>query len=308
MDYHSIFSEYEYFKVNVNEYDGTKNHFVTRPASMNHPRDNAVMFIMDRYLDRADAFLSVKEGLIFWPEGHEVPSKIKDVHAICLCENTHLEFCRFFKDHGITNHTPLGKVEDRGHYLVSGDVNIGEGTQVFPHVFINGNVTIGKDCYIGAGVKIVGNVRIGDRVIIKENTVLGADGLTTDRDADGSAVSMPQFGGLIIEDDVQIGANTAIARGAIDNTVIRKGCKIDNCCWVSHNNYLDENVFMVGESTCFGSVTIGKNSQISGNATIREGITVGENTMIGAGAVVTRNIGDNAVVAGNPARELHFPR
>jgi UDP-3-O-[3-hydroxymyristoyl] glucosamine N-acyltransferase len=83
---------------------------------------------------------------------------------------------------------------------------------------------------------------------------------------------MPQFGGLIIENNVQIGANTTIARGAIDNTVISKGCKIDNSCFVSHNNFLGENVFMVG-----------------------------------AGAMVMKNVGDNKVVMGNPAKEMFFP-
>jgi UDP-3-O-[3-hydroxymyristoyl] glucosamine N-acyltransferase len=118
---------------------------------------------------------------------------------------------------------------------------------------------------------------------------------------------MTQFGGLVIEDNVQIGANTTIERGAIDNTIISRGCKLDNSSFVSHNNFLGENVFMVGESMTFGSVTVGRNTQISGNAIVRNGLSVGDNTLVGAGAIVMRNVGDNKVVMGNPAKEIYFP-
>ena len=308
MDYYKMFSEFEYFKINVREYDETKDFFVTRPASMNNPKDHSVMFIQEKFIDRADNFLKATNSLIFWPSGIEVPQKIAEQNAICLCNDPHLEFCYFFKKHNITNFIQNGEVKEVDHYLLSGNVSIGQGTVIFPYVYMNGNITIGKNCYIASGVRIIGNVFIGDNVVIKENTVLGADGLTTDRDeVTGEAVTMPQFGGLIIEDNVKIGANTAIARGAIDNTVIRRGCKIDNCCWVSHNNFLDENVFMVGESTTFGSVTVGKNTQISGNATVRNGLTVGAGVLVGAGAVVTRSVRDGVVVSGNPAKEMLLP-
>ena len=307
MDYYKMFSEYEYFKVAVDEYDSSKHFSVTRPASLNNPKDNSVMFIQKQFLKNSDSLLKATNCLVFWPRGYDESPEISERHAIFVCDNPHLEFCFFFKNHNITNFVQPGEPKEINHYILCGNVKIGEGTLIFPYVYINGNVTIGRNCYIGAGVKIIGNVYIGDNVIVKENTVLGADGLTTDRDSEGVAVSMPQFGGLIIEDNVQIGANTAIARGAIDNTVIRKGCKIDNCCWISHNNFLDENVFVVGEATTFGSVTVKKNAQISGNATIRNGLTIGEGALVGAGATVLRNVKDNAIVSGNPAKEMFFP-
>lgn len=308
MDYNKMFSGFEYFSVNVNEYVAEKSFVVTRAASLNNPKDNSVMFIQKQYLKNADSFLKASNCLIFWPNGHDVPAEVEERHAVYVCDNPHLEFCFFFKKHNITNYVQLGEIREVDYYILCGNVEIGEGTKVFPYVYINGNVHIGKNCYIGAGTKIIGNVYIGDNVIVRENTVLGADGLTTDRDENGEAVSMPQFGGLVVEDNVQIGANTVIARGAIDNTVIRRGCKIDNCCWISHNNFLDENVFMVGEATTFGSVTIKRNAQISGNATVRNGLTIGEGALVGAGAVVTRNVKDYTILSGNPARELVFPK
>lgn len=308
MNYGTMFSEYEYFHINVNEYDPSKNFEVTKPSSLNHPRSHAVMFIQNRYMKMAGCFDEVESCLIFWPEDVEVPQKIIDRHAVSLTPDPHLAFCQFFRDHGISNYLQKEVVTEVDHYLISGNIDIGKDPIIFPYVFISGNVTIGDNVYIGSGARIIGNVYIGNNVLIKENAVLGADGLTTDREPAGRAVTMPQFGGLIIEDDVQIGANTVIARGAIDNSIISRGSKIDNSVYISHNVFLGENVFMCGESHTFGSVTIGRNTQVSGNAAIRNGLTVGEGCLVGAGAMVTRNVKDNTIVSGNPAREMLFPK
>lgn len=303
-----MFSEYEYFSINVQEYSPEKDFFVTRPASMNNPKDHSVMFIQKQYLKNAANFLAVSDCLIFWPSGHNVPEGISDAHAIYLCDDPHLEFCSFFKKHNITNYVQPGETEVLGYALISGNVEIGTGTKIFPFAYINGNIHIGDNCYIGAGTKIIGNVYIGNDVVIRENSVLGADGLSTDRDEDGKAVTMPQFGGLIIEDNVQIGACVIVERGAIDNTIIKTGTKLDNACFVAHNNHIGRNVFMVGESMTFGSVSIGDNTQISGNATIKQGLAVGANCLVGVGAAVTRDVKEGTVVFGNPAKELMFPK
>lgn len=308
MTYETLFSEIEHFKVNVSKYDKTKNHYVVRPSSLKFPRSHAVMFILNKYMPMADCFNTVESCLIFWPAGIEIPQSIRERHAVCETDNPHLAYCQFFKENGITNYIQNNGLIDKGGYYVSENVSIGKNPTIFPFVILNGNITIGDNVYIGAGTKIIGNVYIGNNVVIKENSVLGADGLSTDRDIEGKAVTMPQFGGLVIQDNVIIGANTTVARGAIDNTIICSGCKIDNSVYISHNAYLGENVFMCGESHTFGSVTIGKNTQVSGNAAIRNGVTVGNGCLIGAGAMVTRNVKDNTIVSGNPAREMLFPK
>lgn len=307
MNFDTMFSEHEYFQINVNEYDESCNFVVCRPASLNHPRSHAVMFILKKYMKLIDCFDTVDSCLIFWPEGVEIPQNIRDKHAISVAANPHLAYCQFFKKHKITNILPKTEVKEIDHYFISGNVQIGVNPTIFPYVFLAGNITIGDNVYIGAGTKIIGNVYIGNNVVIRENSVLGADGLSTDRDSEGKAVTMPQFGGLIIQDDVIIGANTTVARGAIDNTIISSGCKIDNSVYISHNAFLGENVFMCGESHTFGSVTIGRNTQVSGNAAIRNGLTIGDGCLVGAGAMVTRNVKDNMIVSGNPAREMFFP-
>jgi len=122
------------------------------------------------------------------------------------------------------------------------------------------------------------------------------------RKPDGSPATIPQFGGVVIEDNVQIGANTVIARGAIDDTVIHHGSKIDNLCFVSHNVQIGANTFIVGETIMFGSSSTGEQVYISGNSTIREGIHVGDRALVGMGSVVVKPVPDDAIVKGNPAK------
>lgn len=295
--------EKEYFKINVKKYDSSRSFFVTKPSSLNMPKNNSVMFIQKNFISMKNVFYNVIECLIFWPDIIEIPFEIQQRHVVISCKNPHKEFCRFFSDNQIYNLEEPRQYLYKDGYTYSSNIQIDPSCKIFPYVFLSGNVNLGKNVYIGSGVKIIGDVIIGDNVVIKENSVIGADGLTTDRDIDGSAITMPQFGGVIIEDDVQIGANATIARGAIDNTVIKRGTKIDNNCFISHNCIIEENVFIVGESILFGSCHVQKNTKISGNSTLRNGIYVGENCLIGMGSVVTKNIPDNTTVLGNPARK-----
>lgn len=297
----------KYFEVNISRYISGDDRKVYRAASLNNPKDESVMFVRKDFLKNAEALLKCENCLVIWPEDVEVPEEIAKRHAIIKAADPHNRFAKFFTENAITYLPKLEEYEIvNGAYIAKGAV-IGEGCKIFPGAYIGGEVTLGDNVYVGSGTRLVGEIHIGNNVVIRENSVVGADGLSTMRDVDGTAFTIPQFGGVIIEDNVQIGACTVIARGAIDNTVISKGCKIDNACFVSHNNFLEENVFMVGESTTFGSVHIGKNTQISGNATIRNGLSVGANCLVGAGAMVMRSVKDDKVVMGNPAKEIYFP-
>ena len=107
---------------------------------------------------------------------------------------------------------------------------------------------------------------------------------------------------FIIEDDVKIGALTVIARGAIDNTIIKRGTKVDNSTFISHNVVLGEDTFVVGETIMFGSSSTGKQAFVSGNSTIRDGRHIGDKAIVGMGSVVVKNVDDGVVVKGNPAK------
>lgn len=292
----------KYFEVNVCKYIPEKDFPVYRPASLNNPKDNAVMFLSDGYMDRADVFLECRDCLVFWPRAFEVPEKIQKRHAVVKCEKPRRGYCGFFRDNHITYYPPAEDFEVVNGTYIARTAKIGKNCRILPGAYIGGEVEIGDDCYIGTGVRLVGEIHIGNNVIIRENSVVGADGLSTDRDEDGSALTMPQFGGVVIGDNVQIGALTVIGRGAIDNTVIKRGTKIDNSSFISHNVVLGEDTFVVGESILFGSSSTGRRAFISGNSTIRDGCHIGEKAVVGMGSVVVCNVEDEAVVKGNPAK------
>ena len=291
-----------FFNISVNRYDKEKEFNVYRPASLNHPKDSAVMFITPSYMSYMEALLQCRDCLVFWPSHIDVPAEIRDRHAVCLCGDPREEYCRFYRDNKIF-YLP----ENQNYSIVNGafiadGAKIGRNCRIFPGAYLGCEVELGDEVYIGSGVRLIGRVRVGDRVVIRENTVVGSDGLSTNRDEDGHALTMPQFGGVLIEDDVQIGALTVICRGAIDDTTIHRGSKIDNSCFISHNVQLGEDTFIVGETILCGSSTTGDRSYVSGGATVRDGMRIGSGAMVGLGSVVVKDVADNTIVKGNPAR------
>ena len=292
----------EYFKVNVSKYVSGYDFDVVRPASLDVPKDNAVMFVSAGYMDRVDAFRKCNNCLIFWPNDQVVPDDLLRRHAVCVVDNPRHGYCGFFRENGITYYPPFEDVELINGAFIAKTARIGKNCIIMPGAYIGGEVELGNNCYIGTGARLVGEIHVGNNVVIRENSVLGADGLSTDRDIEGKALTMPQFGGVILEDDVKIGALTIIARGAIDNTIIKKGVKVDNSAFISHNVVLGEDTFVVGETIMFGSSSTGKQAFVSGNSTIRDGRHIGDKSIVGMGSVVVKNVEDGAIVKGNPAK------
>lgn len=291
------------FTVSVESYVKGNDFKVFWPASINAPKDNSVMFLMAKMREYINVLTTVKNCLVFCAKELEVPEKIKKQHAIVLTENPRLEYCRFFKDNKIHN-LPLNEKYKLcgGAYICEGAV-VPASCTVMPGAYISSATRLGQNCYIGSGVKLIGRIEIENDVIIRENTVIGADGLSTDRDFDGKAITMPQFGGVHICSNVEIGANTVVARGAIDDTVLECGCKIDNSSFISHNVIVGHDTFIVGETIVFGSARIGARTFISGNSTIRNKAVIGDDAQVGMGAVVTKDVKAGSTVLGNPARE-----
>lgn len=294
----------KYFKICASKYDASKKYNVVRPSSLNNPKDNSVMFITKPYIDKWENVLKVNECIVIWPEDVEVPSLVKDKHVVILSDEPRKGFAEFFYNNEITYNQPIRDYDIvNGSFICKGAV-IGENCQIFPGTYVDSQVRIGKDCYIASGVKLMGKVIIGDKCIIRENTVIGSDGLTTRRNAFGKVMTIPQFGGVVIEDNVQIGANTVVCKGAIDDTVIRTGSRIDNCCFISHNVQIGEDTLVVGETLMMGSSSTGEQAYISGGSIIRDGIKIGEKAFVGMGSVVVKDIQKDCKVKGNPAREF----
>lgn len=292
----------EYFCIDVSKYDSSRHYNVVRPASLSNPRDNAVMFVTEGFISHWESVLQVKECLVIWPETIPVPAELAERHVVVLSPEPRYGFAQFFYDNHVTYNTPLKPFETvNGAYICNG-ARIGRNTSIFPGVYIDSEVTIGDNCYIAAGVKIVGHVTLGNDCIIRENTVIGSDGLTTRRNAEGKVITIPQFGGVLIEDNVQIGANSVVCKGAIDDTTICSGTRIDNETFISHNVRIGKDTLIVGETLMMGSSSTGERVFISGDSVIRDGVRIGDDAFVGMGSVVVKPVPNGAVIKGNPAK------
>lgn len=292
----------EFFRINASKYDITKSYDVVRPASLNNPKSNSVMFITEQYMDQWEKLLTVDDCIVIWPEKCDVPDEVAKKHVVLKADDPRRGQALFYYENRITyNAQPCEFEVVNGAYIAKGAI-IGNNTIIFPGAYIDKDVQIGDNCYVASGVKILGSVKIGNDVVIRENTVIGSDGLTRMRDDNGKVATIPQFGGVTIEDNVQIGALTVISKGAIDDTVIHSGCRIDNCCFISHNVQLGEDSVIVGETIMFGSSSTGAQAFISGNSTIRDGIHIGEKAFVGMAANVLKPVPDGGIVKGNPAK------
>ena len=179
---------------------------------------------------------------------------------------------------------------------------IGDYSKIYEQVYIGDDVKIGKKCIIYPGVRIYPGMEIGDNVIIHSNAVIGADGFGFAPLPDGSYKKIEHTGNVIIEDDVEIGANTTVDKSQMGSTIIRKGVKIDNLCQIAHNVEIGENTVMAAQTGVAGSTRIGKHCVIGGQVGISGHITIADNTTLAAQTGVISSIKEEGhVFLGSPA-------
>jgi len=188
---------------------------------------------------------------------------------------------------------------------ISENVEIGDDTKISPQVFVGTDSKIGSANTIHPGVKIYNRSVIGDRVVIHSNTVIGSDGFGFAPQPDGTYSKIAQIGNVVIEDDVEIGANTAIDRATMGSTFIRKGVKLDNLIQVAHNVDMGDNTVVAAQAGISGSSKVGKNSVVGGQVGIAGHLSLANGTQIGAQAGINFSIAEeNKQWHGSPAQPL----
>ena len=179
----------------------------------------------------------------------------------------------------------LGKKVYVGDFAYIGKkARVGDYTKIYENVYVGDGVTIGSHCIIYPGVRIYPGMQIGNNVIIHSNAVIGADGFGFAPLEDGTWKKIEHTGNVIIEDDVEIGANTTIDKSQMGSTIIHRGVKIDNLCMIAHNVEISENTVMAGQSGIAGSTKIGRHCILGGQVGIAGHLTVADNTSFGAQA------------------------
>lgn len=181
------------------------------------------------------------------------------------------------------------------------NVKLGRGVQIYPQVYIGDNVQIGDNTILYPGVRIYYNCRVGNNCILHAGVVIGADGFGFEPDAQGVNQKVPQIGAVIIEDDVEIGANTTVDRAMMGNTVVHCNAKIDNLVQVAHNVEVGQSTFMCAQSGVAGSTKIGHHCVLAGQVGVSGHIEIADQCIFGAQTGVPNSVRKPGMYQGYPA-------
>lgn len=196
----------------------------------------------------------------------------------------------------------IGKDVYIGPQAVIGEhAEIGDNAKVYAQTYIGDNSVVGSGTTIFAGVKIYSDIQIGNNCVIHSGVVIGADGFGFAPQEDNNYRKIAQIGNVILEDNVEIGANTTIDRATLGSTIIRKGAKLDNLIQIAHNVEVGENTVIAAQSGIAGSTKVGKNCMIAAQVGIIGHIKIGDNVKIAAQSGVSSSVKDDAVIFGSPA-------
>ena len=186
--------------------------------------------------------------------------------------------------------------------VVEPGVRVGAGTVIAHQCYVGENVTIGRNCLIYPGVRILRNCRIGDDCIIHSNAVIGSDGFGFAPDAGGQYEKVPQLGNVILENRVEVGANTAIDRATMGSTIIREGVKLDNLIQVGHNVEIGRNTVVAAQTGIAGSTKIGAHCRIGGQVGIAGHLSIADGTQIQAQSGIASSVAESGqALFGTPA-------
>lgn len=284
----------------IEKYLGKKligaNGIINRPADIDDCGPGDIIWCGSYTPERIEKINLQKPSLVICDEN---VGTMLSVPYICT-QNPRLSFIKvitsFFKEEIILGIHSTAIIDDRA--------KIGGGIKIGPFATIGPDVCIGDNCIIGSGVVIEGIVTIGNNCKIKPNSVIGAPGFGFERDDDGEPIPFPHVGKVVLEDGVWIGSCTTIERATLGLTHLGKNVKVDDLVQIGHNVDIKENTLIMAGSVLCGGAKIGKNCWIAPKSVIKEKIKIGDRVTVGLGSVVIRDVEDDLVVAGVPAKAL----
>lgn len=194
----------------------------------------------------------------------------------------------------------------RGCYIgafavIEAGAMIGNNVCIYPNSYIGDGVEVGDDSTLYAGVKVYEGCRVGKRVIIHAGAVIGADGFGFAPNEDGTYSKIPQIGNVVVEDDVEIGANTCVDRATMGSTIIHRGVKLDNLIQIGHNVTVGDNTVCASQVGIAGTSKVGKHCMLGGQVGIAGHISISDNVQIGSKSGISNNLPEGSVYFGYPA-------
>ncbi len=256
--------------------------------------DSSIVLVNDTF----EPAEPVKPTLIKVADAYQAVAKLLEMYEQSKPQKIGIEEPSY-----ISKTTQLGEKPYVGAFAYIGsNVKIGNNVKIYPHTYIGDNVIIGDNTILNSGVKVYENCKIGANCIFHSGVVIGGDGFGFAPSSANNYKKVPQVGNVVIEDYVEIGANTCIDRATMGSTIIRKGVKLDNLIQVAHNVEIDENTVIAAQSGIAGSAKVGKNCMIGGQVGIVGHLSVANAVKIAAQSGISRTIKkEGEVLQGSPA-------
>ncbi len=282
------------------EYSGDPEYSFEAFCPLNCLKDNCIIWARGRENLNIEEINRYHNMLIFLEKGISVPE--------LQCEKIYVEKVHrtYFRVLSVLFNEldPLNRKAGISKSAVIETTNIGEELYVGNQSYIGPDVVIGNNVTIMNNVTIQGYVTIGDETVIESGTVIGVCGFGYYHDEEGHPVCVPHFGGVRIGSHVMIGANNAISRGCLADTIIEDYVKTDNMCHIAHNDHIKQGAMLTANTVISGSTTVGENVWLAPGTLLNNSIVVGDNSYTGIGAVATKDIPAGKVVVGMPAKVL----
>ncbi|HCY43595.1 MAG TPA: UDP-3-O-(3-hydroxymyristoyl)glucosamine N-acyltransferase [Prolixibacteraceae bacterium] len=258
--------------------------------------ESSIVIVNDDFVAESE----VKATLIRVPDAYKAFAMLLELYQQAKGNKSGIENPSF-----IDSTATLGNNIYVGAFAYIGkNVRIGNHVKIYPHVYVGDNTIIGDDSILFSGVKIYEDTKIGEACIIHAGAVIGSDGFGFAPKEDGTYQKIPQVGNVILEDLVEIGANTTIDCATMGSTIIRKGTKLDNLVQIAHNVEIGENTVMAALTGIAGSSKIGSNCRFGGQVGVAGHITIGDRVNVGAMSGVSRSIKSDNTVLLAPAMDI----
>ncbi|WP_319756992.1 UDP-3-O-(3-hydroxymyristoyl)glucosamine N-acyltransferase [uncultured Sphaerochaeta sp.] len=294
-DKYPIFSEQDYFAINC-------------LSSIFNPSSNSLLFIKEVTGPLIEELSSIHGSIIITkPEYRSVVKHLSALNGFVFDDDPRYKFAEILEP--LCNTVSLRGTftwNEKYQAYLGKDVSISTDVYIEPNVTIGDNAVIGEHVRIFSGARIGPNVKIGANSVIRENAVIGGWGFGIAQKKGFRSIRIPHIGGVIIGENVEIGALTTICSGTIDPTMIQDFVKIDDHVHIAHNCVIGKNTVVTACAEISGSVNIGYNCWIAPNVSIINGISISNDATVGIGAVILKPVEDNAVVVGNPGKVIRI--
>ena len=273
---------------------GNKNFSFNKVCSFFQPKEGSLTFIERKYIAQQNDIYTQCAKLIICDLAFKISEEKLANQCVLTVNNPKLVFSKILKS--ITDNSPTRCIHPNA--VIDKSVKLGKNINIGPNTIIEKNCTIGNNTIIRGNCYLFEGVEVGKNVIINPGSMIGKEGFGYIQDEQQQYINFPHIGTVVIEDDVEIGCNVAIDRGALSSTRIGKGTKIDDLVHIAHNVQVGSYCLIVSHSTISGSVTIGDYVYIGPGVTIRDGITLEDYSKITMGSSVVKNVFKETTVTG----------